>query len=167
MQELVAEDLAQPGDVLAAGRVRLAGDDRDHLPLTRPVRLGERADRLVQLLVRLGVGRDERHVAEPVRDPGSASARRASSRASSCRSPSSRASSRRPPSPPAGCPPARSVVDPRLDQRDRAGRARPAGPAGRRARTLGRASPSPIVRRIADERHARRCWSACTALYSQ
>ena len=67
VEEPVAEQLPQPGDVLAALRVRLAGDDRDHLPLARPVGLGQGADRLVQLLVRLGVGRDQRDVPQPVR----------------------------------------------------------------------------------------------------
>ena len=47
--------------------VRLAGDDRDHQPVARIVGLGQRADRLVQLLERLGVGRDEGDVEQPAR----------------------------------------------------------------------------------------------------
>ena len=47
--------------------VGLAGDDRDHQPVARVVGLGQRPDRLVELLERLGVGRDERDVVEPAR----------------------------------------------------------------------------------------------------
>ena len=62
-----AEDLAQLGHVLAALQIRLAGDDRDHPQVARVVRLGQGLDRLVELLVGLGVGRDEGHVPELAR----------------------------------------------------------------------------------------------------
>ena len=46
-------------DVLPAGPVALAGDDGDHLVLCRVVGVGDRADRLSQDRVGLGVGGDE------------------------------------------------------------------------------------------------------------
>ncbi len=65
--ELRPEELTQLGHVLAALEIRLAGDDRDHPHVFGIVRLGERFDRLVELLVRLGVGGNERHMPELVR----------------------------------------------------------------------------------------------------
>ena len=50
-----------------AGLVGLARDDRADLALRRPLRLGEGADRVPQLLERLGVGRDEGQVNQIVR----------------------------------------------------------------------------------------------------
>jgi len=67
VEEAAAEDLSQAGHVLTTGRVRLAGDDRDHPPAGRPVGLGQGPDGLEQLLVRLGVGRDQGHVPEAIR----------------------------------------------------------------------------------------------------
>ncbi len=50
-----------------AGLVRLARDDRADLALRRPLRIGESADGVPQLLERLGVGRDEGQVDQVVR----------------------------------------------------------------------------------------------------
>ena len=57
-----AELLAQGADIGDPGVIGLAGDDRADLALGRPLGLGQCADRLAQLLERLGVGRDERKV---------------------------------------------------------------------------------------------------------
>ena len=80
VEEPVAEQLTEPSHVLPSGVVGLAGDDRDHDPVAGVVGLGQGADRLVQLLERLGVGRHERDVeqssgirqrlAPPGKDPG-------------------------------------------------------------------------------------------------
>jgi hypothetical protein len=60
--ELTAEDLAQPGHVLPALKVRLASDDGHHAHVARVVGGGQGLDGLVELLVGLGVGGDQRHV---------------------------------------------------------------------------------------------------------
>ena len=60
------ELLAQGRHVLDATRIGLARDDRDDLALGRPLRLRQGADRVAQLLERLGVGRDQRQVDELV-----------------------------------------------------------------------------------------------------
>ena len=61
-REPVAELLLQPGHVLPARLVRLAGDDADHLQLGRVVGLDDRLHRPLQHVVRLGVGRDDAEV---------------------------------------------------------------------------------------------------------
>ena len=65
--ELRPEDVAQLGHVLAALEVRLAGDDGHHPHVARVVRVGQGLDGLIELLVWLGVCRDEGDVPDLAR----------------------------------------------------------------------------------------------------
>ena len=124
------EDLAQLGDVLATLDVRLAGDDRDHPPVARVVGVGERLDRLVELLVRLRVGRDEGDVPELARIRQRVSLA-AISRARLRRSSTSRRSSRRPPRAASLLPAASSSAIRTLDPLDQVRQLVEAAPADR------------------------------------
>ena len=67
MAEARPEDLAQFGHVLATLQVRLTGDDGHHPHVPGIVGIGQGLDRLIQLLVRLRVRRDQGHVPELAR----------------------------------------------------------------------------------------------------
>ena len=60
--ELVAELLLEPSHVDPTRLVRLAGDDPDHLLVGRVVGVDDRLHRLLEHVVRLGVGRDDAQV---------------------------------------------------------------------------------------------------------
>ena len=64
VEERRAEGFTELCHILAALEIRLAGDDRDHPQVARVVCIRQRLDGLVQLLVRLGVCRDEGNVPE-------------------------------------------------------------------------------------------------------